>query len=159
MQRFVRMVPAPVFAGFNTALALTILISQTALLWNSRAADGAWFIAIALLVTAVAITSRRFTPLMPHGVVGLIVGMLAVLVLGGAGLHILRNVMDGGITLSLPVFHVPWRDSWASGVDSSAIVRDVLLASLTLSVLAFLNTVVSSEAVTQLDGSEPRLRD
>ncbi|MDO9360124.1 MAG: cyclic nucleotide-binding domain-containing protein [Polaromonas sp.] len=159
LQRFARMIPAPVFAGFNTALALTVLISQTAVLWNSRQSDGLWFALIAVVVLAVAMAANRFAPRLPPGVMGLMLGTLVALLLAAVGLHGLASVTQGGLVLALPVFLVPWPDLWAPAIDTTSILRDVVLASTTLAVLVFLNTVVNEEAITQIDDAQPRPKD
>lgn len=159
LQRFARMIPAPVFAGFSTALALTLLISQSGVLWGSISADGFWFIAVALVVAAIAIGARRLAPSLPPGVMGLAAGLLVSLLLALTGFHALGVVMEMGLVMALPVMLVPWRDVLAADVHTLAVLRDVLLASATLTVLVFLNTVVGEESISQIDDASPRPRE
>ncbi|RYX97429.1 MAG: cyclic nucleotide-binding domain-containing protein [Comamonadaceae bacterium] len=159
LQRFARMIPAPVFAGFSTALGLTLLISQSATLWNSMPGDGFWFIGVALVVTVVSVATRQYARRLPPGVMGLLAGLLVSVLLAVTGAHALAVVMQSGLVMALPVTLVPWHDAFAAGVDTSSILRDVVLASATLAALVFLNTVVSEEATSQLDDARPRPRD
>ena len=159
LQRFARMIPAPVFAGFSTSLAVTLLISQSVTLWTSLRTDGFWFVAVAAVVVVVAALTRRHARRLPPGVMGLIAGLVVSLLLVATGLHGLAAVMQSGLSLALPVALVAWQDAFAAGVDTSSILRDVVLASATLTLLVFLNTVVSEEATSQLDNATARPRD
>ncbi len=159
LQRFARMIPAPVFAGFSTALGLTLVISQTAVLWRSWPAEGFWFICVALLVLGSALSARRFVPQWPPGIIGLGLGTLAAVLLGTLGLHAIANVQQGGMVFTLPPLLVPWADAWAPGVDTLGVLRDVVLASGTLALMVFLNTIVNEEAITQMDDKRATERD
>ncbi len=159
LRRFARMIPMPVFAGFNTAVALTLVVSQTALMWRTTPVDGIWFIAIAIGVLVIAIAAQRLLKGLPPGVIALVIGSGVALALSFGGIHTLARVVQGTISLELPIFLVDWRDVWATGVDTIGILQDVFLASATLAIVVFLNTAVNEEAISQIDDAEPREKD
>ncbi|MES2188306.1 MAG: cyclic nucleotide-binding domain-containing protein [Pseudomonadota bacterium] len=151
LQRFAVLIPRPVFAGFNSALAVTLVLSQTQVLWRSRAADGPWFVLVALLGLAAALFAQYRLRRWPPAMSGLVFGSLLALALALGGVHSLRPLMEGGLTLSLPVLHLPWEWLARPGVPVLPILQDVALASATLAALMFLNNVVAEEAASQLD--------
>jgi SulP family sulfate permease len=151
LQRFARMIPAPVFAGFSTALAITLWISQIGVLWTAWPAEGAWFPAIALIVLGVAIAAERWLRGWPPGLVGMIASSLAAAAVAAAGWHVFGAVKVGSLQATLPVSLVDWSALWATQVNMVSLLRDVVLASSTLALLVFLNTIVNEEAVNQMD--------
>jgi MFS superfamily sulfate permease-like transporter len=159
LQRFARMIPSPVFAGFNCALGVTLFVSQGAVLWQSRAADGLWFALVAFVVLVAAIATQAWATRWAPGTLGIAVGAVLAAVLALAGVHTLSPVIAGHVVLALPVGMAPWADLWAPGVATGLLLSDVFLCSATLAVLVFLNSVVNEEAVTQLDGAQPRPHD
>ncbi|MBP7566026.1 MAG: SLC26A/SulP transporter family protein [Burkholderiaceae bacterium] len=159
LQRFARMIPSPVFAGFNCALGVTLFVSQGAVLLQSRAADGIWFALVAFTVLAAAIATQIWATRWAPGTLGIAVGSALAAVLALAGAHTLSPVMAGHVVLALPVGMVPWADVWAPGVATGLLLSDVFLSSATLAVLVFLNSVVNEETVTQMDGAQPRPHD
>ncbi len=159
LQRFARMIPTPVFHGFSTALAVTVLISQVGVLGGSVRTDGPWFLGVALCGLLIAVLVQRIAPRWPAGVLGVVTASVAALLLAAAGLHQLADASYGQPGLLLPVQLVPWHALWAPGVATLAVLNDVFLASTTLAVLVFLNTVVNEEAVSQLDAARARPGD
>ncbi len=156
LRRFARMIPTPVFHGFSTALAVTVLISQTAVLYGSFPADGPWFAVVAVSALAVAVLVQSALPRWPAGVMGVAVGGLLTLLLGAVALHQFTNPSYSPPTLLLPVQLVSWQALFAPGVATLAVLNDMLLASATLAFLVFLNTVVNEEAVSQIDEARHR---
>lgn len=159
LRRFARMIPAPVFAGFGTALSITVLISQLGVLRTSLGQEGPWFVAIALLALLVAVATQRWMPRWPAGLVGIVAGSAAALAVAWFALHQFAAASYGSLQMMLPVALVPWSDVWAPEVATAAVVRDVLLASATLALLVFVNGVVNEEAVSRIDDAAPRPRD
>lgn len=159
LQRFARMIPTPVLYGFNTALAVTVTLSQVSVLRSSWPLDGPWFVAVALLVLLVAIALQRRAPRWPAGVAGIVAGAAVVYLAGVAGVHSFSSTSLGALAPVLPIQLVPWRDALAPDVATWSILKDVALASTTLAGLIFVNTVVSEAALSQLDGAQAHARD
>ncbi len=151
LQRLAVLIPRPVFAGFNTALAVTLLISQGHTLWRSRVEDGPWFALVALLGLGAALLAQYRLRRWPPAMTGLLCGSLLALALGWGQVHNLHPLMGGGLALSLPVLHLPWDWLAHPGVPVLPLLQDVALAGATLATLMFLNSVVYEEAATQMD--------
>ncbi len=153
LQHFARMIPAPVFAGFNNSVALVLLISQARVLLSSISTDGAWVSIVALSATAVALLARRQWPGWPPGVTSLLVAALAASTLMHAGVHEFATVIPAGATLNFPVFMVQWSDLLDARVATLAIAKDLFFASATMAILVFINGQVAEEAISQYKGS------
>jgi MFS superfamily sulfate permease-like transporter len=105
--RFVRFLPTPVFAGFNNAVAVGILIGQLGNLRNllgQPAAQPSAVVGMAALVFACGIAIRRWLPRWPATATALGLGLLAGVALAFAGSAMVM-VAPAGTALSLPVAH------------------------------------------------------
>lgn len=159
LQRFARMIPTPVFAGFNNAVGLTLLVSQTRLLWNSASTEGVWWIAVALLVLMASLLTQKAAKGWPPGVTGLLFGSVVAAGLFVGNVHGFANVAQGAPTWVVPVSVVSWSDLFGAQVRTMAIAGDVLIASATLAAVVFLNALVGEETISQIDDAQPRGRN
>ena len=154
LQHFARMIPAPVFAGFNTAVALVLLISQARVLWSSVSTDGAWVSIVALSATGVALLARRWRPGWPPGVTSLLVAALLAGLLSNGGVHAFATVLPQGATLTLPIMLVQWDALAGPGIATLSIAKDLMLASATMALLVFINTQVAEETISQVKAGQ-----
>ena len=154
LQRFARMIPAPVFAGFNTAVAVALVVSQGRVLFDSVSTDGAWVSVVALCATVVALFARRWVSFFPPGVTSLVVASVAASAIMGSGIHQFATVFPAGASLTLPLWIVPWADLAQPQIASFEIAKDLLIASGTIAMLVFLNTMVAEEAISQGSGGQ-----
>ncbi|MET0312126.1 MAG: cyclic nucleotide-binding domain-containing protein [Burkholderiaceae bacterium] len=158
LERFARMIPAPVFAGFSNAVGFALVISQTKVLVETPNQAAPWVLLIAVLVTGVALAVQRYLKSWPPGVTGLMAGTAAGLILLAGGLFSLDTVARGAPSFALPVMLVPWADLFAENVRTWAIASDVFLGAVTVMVIVFLNSVVCEETISQLDDRQSRGR-
>ena len=99
--RFTRMIPAPVYAGFSISISLLLLISQSQQLW--RLSGTGHSVAMLISVCAVAIASnvavRRFRPRWPAAAIGLVAAAAVAVVWLLAGAKV-TMVMEPGQALA-----------------------------------------------------------
>lgn len=157
--RFARLIPLPVFAGFGNAICLTILLSQSKVIYR-LINDHNWVVVALILLTALtAFVSQRLKAGVPAGVVGLF--MAALFALGWASLGHSNIAMIGGenYTLNLPVLLVPWRDIWMQPFAVWSVISNIAFASFVVAVVVFLNSVIAEAYMTQMDGKRADKRD
>jgi sulfate permease, SulP family len=159
LQSLTRFIPAPVFAGFLNAVALLLLIgqiqqvhlllSQQSPLWVSALWVGGLCLGVACLV-------KHYRPHWPAAVLGLLAASLLAMVLSQLGSTV-PSMLPATQSWQLPVSQVVWSLLDPRGSHLWALLPDVLLVSLLLGLVVFLNTIVAAEALTQFDDKpEPR---
>jgi sulfate permease, SulP family len=158
LERFARMIPAPVFAGFSNAVGFALVVSQTKVLLETPDTDAPWVLLVAVLVTGVALAVQRYLKSWPPGVTGLMAGTAVGLVLLAGGFHALGTVAVGAPSFALPVMLAPWGDLLGENVRTWAIASDVFLGAVTVMVIVFLNSVVCEETISQIDDRQSRGR-
>jgi sulfate permease, SulP family len=150
--RFVRFIPAPVFAGFSNSIALALLISQSRTLWNLVSAPGSvpLVASVAVCSFATGITVRRLRPYWPSAAMalgaGLVVGMAWNLF--GHGTPMLGSQ---GWSMALPVSQADFAGLAAEGVRTWPLVLAVAGDAAILGVMIFLNTTITGQAMTRRD--------
>lgn len=154
-----RLIPLPVFAGFANAICISILFSQSKVI-AALIKQHEWPL-IALIVATVltAIASHHYIRRIPAGVAGLLVGSIAGYLFQVLGHNPLPMIGSFQLSFTLPVMMVPWQDLWASGVDVAAVLRNVFFASIVVTLVCFLNTVIAESFMNQLDGMRSSHRD
>jgi sulfate permease, SulP family len=162
LQRLTRYIPAPVFAGFLNAVALTLVVSQVRqiyLLVQQEANLWLPALVIAFICLTVAISVKRFKPSLPAGVLGLVAASATAFALAVMG-HGVPSILPKETNWALPLTML---DSSVLDVAPKfifAIFLELLISGFLLAVVIFLNTVVAAEVITQVDDKpEPTKRD
>ncbi len=150
-ERLARFIPAPVYVGFASSIAVAIALSQ----WKSLATQVSqpqlgWPVAAAVVaVVASALLVKRFRPQWPASAVGLVVGI-------GAGL--LTALTDTPLPrlMESQSWTIPWQLADFTGLWGPSDGRwqwflELFKGSSVLGVLVFLNNVVTGEQLAQLD--------
>ncbi|MBG9390456.1 cyclic nucleotide-binding domain-containing protein [Caenimonas aquaedulcis] len=150
--RFTRFIPAPVFAGFSTSISLLLLLSQARGLASLLARDStpAVIALIALAAMAVTFAVRRWRPRWPASALGLAAGLLIGLGWVATG-HNTPMVAGTAAQASLPVFLADFRALVAPPVQGWLIARSVVIDSLILGAMMFINTNLAAQAATLED--------
>jgi SulP family sulfate permease len=151
--RLTRFIPAPVFAGFSNSIAALLLISQVGTLrglWEQG--QPAWLLAaVALSAGVVMVLLRLRLPKLPAAAVGLAAGTLLAQALSAAGLHS-AALATGQLPTVLPLMDADFSAWLAPGVHTRTVLAHVTVQALILGVMAFINTAVTTETFTQIDG-------
>lgn len=153
LQSLTRFIPAPVFAGFLNGVALLLLISQIQqihLLLNQQTHLLAPTLLIGGVCLSVALGVKYFNPHLPAAVLGLLAASSLVLVLGQWG-HSAPSMLPSTQQWQLPINYVDWRLLDPRGDTFWAVLPDLLLVSLVLGLVVFLNTLMAAETLTQFD--------
>ncbi len=151
-QRFLRYIPAPVYAGFANSIALVLVISQTEAV-TLLLASGQPLMMIAAIVggaVAAGIATRRFRPDWPSTSVSLIAGVLISLAWLAGG-EAVAMVSQGAKAFTLPVQLADFDALWAPGAPHTAIVGELVRNGMILGTLMFVNTTVTGQFLTQSD--------
>lgn len=150
-ERLARFIPAPVFSGFASSIAVSIFISQIGSLsaqWGES--KSGWPIAISVsTVLASSLIVRHLRPRWPASGVGLIAGVMM-----GLMLSLLDNPLPRLIETSswnLPVQSADFSGLWGPANHPWNWWMELLKGAAVLGVLVFLNNVVTSEQLAQQD--------
>ncbi len=150
--RFTRLIPAPVFAGFSISISLLLLISQSRELW--RLWNGGHSVAMLASVCAVAIASnvavRHFRPRWPASAIGLIFAAAVAALWLWAGSTV-AMVMEPGQALALPWTTADFAALTAPGTQTATLAQSLLYNAVLLGLILFLNMTVANETVSQAD--------
>lgn len=153
LQRITRFIPAPVFAGFLNAIALILIIGQVKAvqrLINEQPTLLVPSLLIAPICLCLAYLVKRLRPTLPAGALGMLAASATALALDLMG-HGVPMILPSGTPLLLPWAFVNWTVFDSPSVALAAILQDVGLTSLLLATVVFLNSVVASEVISQLD--------
>ena len=150
--RFTRLIPTPVYAGFAISISVLLFISQSRALWQlwNTGHSALMLATVCAVAIAVNVAVRRVRPRWPASAIGLIAAAL-VAVLWLAGGAKVAMVMQPGQPLGLP-----WMQADFAALMAPAIARATLLQSLIynaglLGLILFINMTVSNETVSQAD--------
>ena len=149
--RLINFIPAPVFTGFVTGVAVLIAATQLSALWrlqNQTNSIAMWSIALGTLAVGIAV--RSFRPTWPASGIAMASGLLQGLAWQQAGAAVVM-VSSEGVTWTLPVLYAE-----AAELARGAFMHETLLMGLVmnggiLGVMVFLSTVVTSRTVTLAD--------
>jgi sulfate permease, SulP family len=150
--RFIRLIPAPVFAGFANSIALALFISQSRSLWKLVSMpDSAVIVAsIASLSLATGIVVRRLQPRWPSAALALAAGLAM-----GAAWHLFGRgtpmIGSEGGSMRVPVLDADFAGLWAGGVRTWAVALSVVSDAAILGIMIFLNTSMASQVMTRSD--------
>ncbi len=144
--RFTRMIPAPVYAGFAISIALLLLISQTRALWLlwGTGHSAAMLISVCAVAIASNVAVRHFRPLWPASVIGLMAaaGVAIAWLLAGAKVAM---VMEPGQPLGLPWAMADFAVLVAPGTKTLTLLQSLLDNAGLLGLILFINMTVAKK--------------
>lgn len=150
--RFTRLIPAPVYAGFAISISVLLLISQSRALWQlwNTGHTAAMLVSVCLVAIAVNVAVRHLRPRWPASAIGLIAAAAVALLWLAAGAKV-AMVMQPGQPLALP-----WAQADFAALLAPTTAKGVLLQSLTynallLGLILFINMTVANEILSQAD--------
>jgi SulP family sulfate permease len=153
--RFTRLIPSPVFAGFSNSIAVVLFVSQLRTLWDVVASSAvAPALSIAAVVLATALAIRYLRPRWPATTIALLVGLamgLAWLASGQAS----PTIGTFGWPIGLPFALADFAALQDPKVQSWPIVATVLSNGAILGTMIFINTTMSAEMMAKRDGRRP----
>lgn len=151
--RLTRLIPAPVFAGFSNSIALALLVSQSRSLWDllSTSPAVAPVVSIAAAVFASSLALRYLRPRWPGTTIGMLVGLALGLVWWGAGS---APAMLGGFGwwTVLPVTLADFGALAGPTVHRWPVAVSIGANAAILGTMMFVNTTMTAEFMTQLEG-------
>jgi SulP family sulfate permease len=159
--RFTPLIPAPVFAGFSNSIALALIISQSRsildLLTTGYSAAVILSVIAASLLTALAV--RRWRPRWPATAAALLAGLLVAVVWRQAG-ESTTMVSSNGWSLALPFMRADFSELLSPQARGWLIAQAIISDAAVLGTMLFINTTITSQAMTQIDGRHGRgMRD
>jgi SulP family sulfate permease len=151
--RFTRLIPTPVFAGFSNGIALTLFISQSQAIWHlvSAPQGAAPAITISLLVFAISMALRYWRPTWPGTTMGLAIGLVMSVLWSVAG-HPTPTLGTFGWFSTLPASLADFGALVAPDAMTRQVVTAILVDSAILAMMVFMNTTMAAEVMTQTDG-------
>ncbi len=151
--RFARLIPAPVFAGYMLSVVLMLLISQSERLWSLARAGHPLVALVAIGIVAAGVTAavgwRR--PQWPAAALGLGCGALAGWVCSLLVPGVLTVMTAQANAWQLPFQWADFQALAAPQVVYAAVIPSLLLNGAVLGVSVFLNTCLASETISQQD--------
>jgi sulfate permease, SulP family len=151
--RFTRLIPAPVYAGFAISIAILLILSQSQQI--SRLVQSGHplpaLASICAVTVAVALLSRHFKPRWPATALGLLAGATAGLAWMAAGVPVVTFMTGATSMWQLPVEVADFQALLAPGVNRKALATSVLASGGLIGLMVFINMSVANEAVSQLD--------
>ena len=150
-ERLARFIPAPVFTGFASSVAVSIVVSQG----RSLAAQlgqlqgAALVVATVLAVLGSALLVQRFRPRWPASAVGLVAGMGMGLVGALWGAPLPRLIENASWTL--PFQAADFSGLWGPEGHQWAWWTELFKGAAVLGVLLFLNNVITGAQLAQMD--------
>lgn len=149
--RLIEFIPAPVFTGFVTGVAVLIAVTQLTSLWRLQAAiDPLAMWSIALGTLAVGIAVRLIKPTWPASGIAMLSGLLQGLAWQQSGAAVLM-VSSAGVTWTLPVLHVEAAALVRAALSHQTLFLGLVMNGGILGIMIFLSTVVTARTVTLAD--------
>jgi sulfate permease, SulP family len=151
--RFTRLIPAPVFAGYAISVSAIVLISQSERLW-SFARAGHPLLALLLIGLAsagVALWVSWRKPSWPAAALGLLAGALTGLVCAFYMPGVLTVMSFAALGWQWPFQLADFSALVGANVAFAPLLQALLLHGALIGVSAFLNTSLANETVSQLD--------
>jgi sulfate permease, SulP family len=151
--RFARLVPAPVFAGYMLSVVVALLFSQSERLWSlAQAGHPVVALAVICIVSAAVASGVAWRkPQWPAAALGLAAGALAgwgcALWLPGVSMV----MSEQASSWQLPVQLADFQALAAPSVAYGALIPGLLLSGAVIGVSLFLNTCIASETISQQD--------
>lgn len=149
--RLIEFIPAPVFTGFVTGVAMLIAATQLSALWHLQAQTDAvalWSIAMGTFVVGVAF--RIFKPAWPTSGIAMVSGLVQGLAWQQAGADV-AMISSTGVTWTIPVLHAEVAGLLHSALTHRTLLMGLVMHSGILGVMIFLSTMVASRTLTLAD--------
>ncbi len=150
--RFTRLIPAPVYAGFAISISILLLVSQSQTLYRLWRQGSPWLmlLSISLVTIAVALMVRKLHPRWPS---------TALSIAAGAGVGLLWAANGASVAMVMPVgqaLALPWQVAdfstlMAAGVNHAAVATSLFYNAALVGTMMFINMTVANESVSQLD--------
>ena len=150
--RLIEFIPAPVFTGFVTGVAVLIAVTQLSALWRLQTQTDAvalWSIALGTFLVGIVI--RIYRPKWPASGIAMLIGLLQGLAWQQAGASVMM-ISNAGVTWTLPVFHAAIDTLMRVALTNQMLLVGLVMNGGILGVMIFLSTVVTSRTVTLVDG-------
>jgi SulP family sulfate permease len=151
--RFTRMIPAPVYAGFSISIAILLFMSQFGnllTLWRQGSPVPSLLV-ISSISIGTALLLRRFRPRLPSTALAIAAGGMAALVLQWSGMGSVVMIASAGQALALPFQAADFSSLMEPSVNRMLIVSSLISNGLLLGLMLFINMTVSNEIVSQMD--------
>ena len=150
--RFTRMIPAPVYAGFAISIALLLLISQAQALWQLWGTGHSIAMLVSVCVVAIAsnLAVRHFRPQWPASAIGLMAAAAVAIAWLLAGAKV-TMVMEPGQPLGLPWALADFAVLVAPGTKTLILLQNLLYNAGLLGLIIFINMTVANEVLSQAD--------
>ncbi len=151
-QRFIRYIPAPVYAGFANSIALVLVITQTEVVGNLLASGQSLAVigTIAGGAVVAGILTRRIRPDWPSTSIALLAGMLISLGWLAAD-QLVAMVNHGKMSFTVPLEMADFGALWAAPMARMAIAGDLARNAMILGTLMFVNTTVTGQFLAHGD--------
>lgn len=154
--RFTRLIPSPVFAGFSNSIAVALFVSQSQALWDlvANSATLAPVMSISAAVLATSMGLRYLRPRWPATTIALAVGLALGLLWLSAG-QAPRTIGTFGWPSILPVTLADFASLRDPKVQNWPVAAAVLTNGVILGAMIFINTTMAAEMMAQQDGRRP----
>ena len=150
--RFTRLIPTPVYAGFTISIAILLLMSQSRTLWQlwqtGHSAAALLGICAAALVACVGV--ERWMPRWPATAIGVFAGTAVGVLWWAAGTPV-ATMMPLGQSMQLPWAVADFSAIWMPGVNTANLLASLLSSGILLGLILFINMTVANETLSQLD--------
>lgn len=150
-ERLTRFIPAPVYSGFASSIAVSIVMTQ----WSSlgvqlQQPQLGWQVAATVLaVVGTALLVQRLRPQWPASTLGLVAGITIGILSTSSGAPLPR-LMEAQ-TWVTPLQMADFAGLWGPAEHRWAWCWDLLKSAAILGTLVFLNNIVTGEQLAQLD--------
>lgn len=150
--RFTRLIPAPVYAGFAISISVLLIISQSRALWQlwQTGHSTAMLVSVCIVAIAVNVLVRRLRPRWPASAIGLIAAAAVALVWLAAGAKV-EMVMQAGQPFALPWAQADFAALMAPTTAHATLLQSLIYNAGLLGLILFVNMTVANETVSQAD--------
>jgi SulP family sulfate permease len=157
--RFTRFIPAPVFAGFASSIALALLMSQARTLWTLLEGKSpiAAVLTIVAAVLVIALGLRRLRPRWPGTAIALVAGLLLGVAWSVAGRGTPVIGAFGWVT-HIPATLADFRALGGPDVRLWPLAAMVATCAGVLGTMMFINTTMAAQGMTPSDDLRERRR-
>ncbi len=150
--RFTRLIPTPVYAGFTISIAILLFVSQSKVLWQlwQTGHSAVALVSICAVTLSACLLVRRFTARWPATAIGVLVGTLVGVLWWLDGSKV-SMVMAPGQSMQLPWAVADFSALLLPAVKIVNVVPSLLSSGVLLGLVMFINITVANETLSQLD--------
>jgi sulfate permease, SulP family len=151
--RYTRLIPAPVYAGFAISIAVLLFISQSRTLYKlwQQGSTLLSLLVIGLFAAATALLIRRYKPRWPPTATGIAVGAIVGLAWMWLTGQSVITVMSAAQSMQLPWQIADFQGLWTQSTQRSVMLKDVMGSGALLGLMLFINHTVACESISQVD--------